>query len=85
MECIAKPSRHLSGRTMKSQNTLWTSFILKSLKGTIYIGSDSGYDSHFIAIGEKYGPFDLVILENGQYNDHSWHIHMTPAETRTSG
>ena len=79
--CIAKPSRHFSGRTMKGQNTLWASFILKSPKETIYIGSDSGYDSHFKKIGEDYGPFDLVILENGQYNDDWPFIHMTPAET----
>ena len=81
IECSAKPSRHFSGRTMNGQNTLWASFILKSREETIYIGSDSGYDAHFKLIGEAYGPFDLVILENGQYNDHWPYIHMTPKET----
>jgi L-ascorbate metabolism protein UlaG (beta-lactamase superfamily) len=46
----------------------------------IYLGGDSGYDEHFSKIGKDFGPFDLAILENGQY-DKSWkYIHMMPAE-----
>ena len=46
----------------------------------LFIGGDSGYDTHFAAVGEKYGPFDLAILECGQY-DKSWkYIHMMPEE-----
>jgi L-ascorbate metabolism protein UlaG (beta-lactamase superfamily) len=60
---------------------LWSSFILKTNSHSIYIGADSGYDTHFKEIGEKYGPFDLAILESGQYNE-AWHsIHMMPEET----
>ena len=47
----------------------------------IFIGGDSGYDTHFAEIGKKYGPFDLVILENGQYNQNWKYIHMQPSET----
>lgn len=74
------PSRHFSGRSFKRNTTLWASFVLKSTSKTIYIGGDSGYDSHFKTIGEKFGPFDLVLLENGQY-DYKWkYIHMLPDE-----
>ena len=46
----------------------------------IFIGGDSGYDKHFELTGKSFGPFDLVILENGQY-DKSWkYIHMMPEE-----
>ncbi|MGJ1245865.1 MULTISPECIES: MBL fold metallo-hydrolase [Sphingobacterium] len=46
----------------------------------LYLGGDSGYYNHFKEIGNQLGPFDLAILENGQY-DLSWkHIHMMPAE-----
>ena len=46
----------------------------------IFIGGDSGYDKHFAETGKAFGPFDLAILENGQY-DKSWkYIHMQPAE-----
>jgi len=47
---------------------------------TIYLGGDSGYDSHFKKIGGKWEKFDLAILECGQYN-LAWHyIHMLPNE-----
>lgn len=46
----------------------------------IYLGGDSGYDSHFRRIGERFGPIDLAILDNGQY-DKSWrYVHMMPEE-----
>ncbi|WP_051285294.1 MBL fold metallo-hydrolase [Aequorivita capsosiphonis] len=74
-------ARHFSGRSFKKNNTLWLSFILKTEKYNLFLGGDSGYDMHFKKIGEKFGPFDLVILENGQYN-LAWHyIHMLPEET----
>jgi L-ascorbate metabolism protein UlaG (beta-lactamase superfamily) len=31
-------------------------------------------------IGERFGPFDLVILEDGQYNPYWKFIHMMPEE-----
>lgn len=74
-------SRHFSGRSFKRNNTLWLSFILKTENHNLFLGGDSGYDTHFKEIGDKFGPFDLAILENGQYN-LAWHyIHMLPEET----
>ncbi|SHI61196.1 L-ascorbate metabolism protein UlaG, beta-lactamase superfamily [Mesonia phycicola] len=74
------PARHFSGRGFTSAKTLWASFVLKTPTKTIFIGGDSGYDSHFKEIGNKFGPFDLVILENGQYDNNWKHIHMLPGE-----
>lgn len=74
------PARHFSGRGFKRNGSLWSSFVLTTPTRRIYIGGDSGYDAHFKIIGAAYGPFDLVILENGQY-DKSWkYIHMMPEE-----
>jgi L-ascorbate metabolism protein UlaG (beta-lactamase superfamily) len=75
------PARHFSGRTFKRNNTLWMSYILITPNNKIYIGGDSGYDTHFKEIGNKYGPFDLAILEDGQYNKSWKYIHMMPEET----
>jgi L-ascorbate metabolism protein UlaG (beta-lactamase superfamily) len=75
------PSRHFSGRGFKRAQTLWASFILKTKDLSIYLGSDSGYDKHFKKIGEDYGPFDIAILESGQYNEMWRTIHMMPEET----
>jgi L-ascorbate metabolism protein UlaG (beta-lactamase superfamily) len=47
----------------------------------IFIGGDSGYDTHYIEIGSKYGPIDLAILDNGQYDIKWKYIHHLPEET----
>lgn len=74
------PARHFSGRGFQRNASLWMSFILTTPDRRIYLGGDSGYDTHFKSIGEQFGPFDLVILENGQY-DKSWkYIHMMPEQ-----
>ncbi|MEP7256882.1 MAG: MBL fold metallo-hydrolase [Flavitalea sp.] len=75
------PARHFSGRGFKRNGTLWLSFILRAPTRKIFIGGDSGYDHHFAAIGKQFGPFDLVILENGQYDKNWKYIHMMPEET----
>lgn len=77
----AAPARHFSGRGIKRGQTFWSSFILKTKDHNLYLGGDSGYDSHFKVIGDKYGPFDIAILEAGQYNTMWPLIHMMPEET----
>lgn len=74
------PARHFSGRGFSRNNTLWLSYVLQTPDMKIYIGGDSGYDTHFSEIGNKYGPIDLAILENGQYNVAWQAIHMLPEE-----
>ncbi len=44
------------------------------------MGGDSGYGEHFKVIGEKYGPFDIAMLETGQYGNQWPYIHMLPEE-----
>lgn len=77
----AVPGRHFSGRGIKRGQSLWSGFVLKAGDHTLFLGGDSGYDSHFKEIGSKYGPFDLAVLECGQYNKAWPNIHMMPEET----
>src|SRR5690606_17986432 len=80
-ELTAIAGRHFSGRSIKRGDSLWASFVLKMNEYKVFIGGDSGYDDHFKLIGEQFGPFDIAILECGQYNT-SWPlIHMMPEET----
>jgi len=81
LELIALPARHFSGRTFARNKTLWSSFILETSTHSIYIGADSGYDTHFSKIGERFGPIDIAILESGQYNEAWPEIHMMPEQT----
>lgn len=77
----ATPARHFSGRTLRRNQAIWASFVFQTPQKKIYIGGDSGYDTHFADIGQKYGPFDLALLECGQYN-YAWrYIHMMPEQT----
>lgn len=75
------PGRHFSGRGLKRNVSLWTSFILASSSYRFFLGGDSGYDSHFKEIGQRFGPFDLAILECGQYDKRWSYIHMQPEQT----
>ncbi|MEO8172484.1 MAG: MBL fold metallo-hydrolase [Sediminibacterium sp.] len=74
------PAKHFSGRGFKRNQALWISFALRTPTMNFYLGGDSGYDTHFSEIGEKFGPFDLAILECGQYNRNWKYIHMMPEE-----
>jgi L-ascorbate metabolism protein UlaG (beta-lactamase superfamily) len=80
-ELVFAPARHFSGRgILNGKSTLWGSWIIKTAGKSIYFGGDSGYFDEFKTIGERFGPFDLVMLDNGQY-DLSWQaLHMLPEE-----
>ena len=73
-------TRHFSGRSFKRDQTLWMAYLLETPNLKIFIGGDGGYDHHFKEIGDKFGPIDLAILENGQYNEAWRAIHFLPGE-----
>jgi len=81
LEFTAVPARHFTGRKFKRNQTLWSAFVLKTASCKLFLGGDSGYDTHFAKIGEEFGPFDLALLECGQYNTYWPYIHMFPEET----
>ena len=80
-DCVitATPARHFSGRGIFGRNeTLWSSFIIKSPKHNIFFGADSGWFPGFAEIGDTFGPFDLTMLEIGAYGKYWPDIHMGP-------
>ena len=81
IKLISTPARHMSGRGLVQNKSLWSSYVLLLGKYKIFIGGDSGYDTHFKNIGDKFGSFDIAILECGQYNENWPNIHMMPEET----
>jgi L-ascorbate metabolism protein UlaG (beta-lactamase superfamily) len=81
LQLTAVPAQHFSGRSFIRNKTLWSSFVLTTKQHSLFIGADSGYSNHFKLISEKFGSFDLALLECGQYNV-AWHdIHLLPEET----
>ncbi|CAM4339372.1 MBL fold metallo-hydrolase [Zobellia nedashkovskayae] len=83
---VCTPAQHFSGRKLDNgQSTLWSSWVVQSMDENIYFSGDSGYAPHFKEIGKKYGPFDLALMECGQYNKMWPDIHMMPEETAQAG
>ncbi|MES2887524.1 MAG: MBL fold metallo-hydrolase [Pseudomonadota bacterium] len=80
----AAPAHHFSGRTLWDRNsTLWASWAI-NVAGTerIFYSGDTGYHPTFREIGQRLGPFNLALMENGAYNLRDWpQSHMAPEET----
>jgi L-ascorbate metabolism protein UlaG (beta-lactamase superfamily) len=76
------PARHFSGRGLFDRDkTLWGGWVIRGKNTRLYTSGDGGYGPHFKEIGEKYGPFDITLIEGAQY-DRRWpDIHMTPEES----
>jgi L-ascorbate metabolism protein UlaG (beta-lactamase superfamily) len=47
----------------------------------LFFTGDSGYFDGFKRIGERYGPFDLALVETGAYNVAWPSVHMQPEES----
>lgn len=76
---VATPARHFSGRGLLRDGTLWASWVLLGPAHRVFFGGDSGpFDEAFRQIGEKFGPFDLVMLEIGAADAEWADIHLGP-------
>lgn len=82
IKLVCAPARHFSGRSMTDRDcSLWCSWLILGQETKIFFSGDSGYAPHFKEIGDKYGPFDLTLMECGQYDPRWSAIHMLPEET----
>ncbi|WP_025739782.1 MBL fold metallo-hydrolase [Aquimarina pacifica] len=86
LKLVCTPAQHFSGRKIgKNQTTLWSSWVIQSQFENIFFSGDGGYGKHFSEIGAKYGPFDIGLMECGQYNEKWADIHCMPEETAQAG
>lgn len=74
------PARHFSGRTFTRDKSLWVGYALVSPQRRIFFSGDTGYDAHFSEVGRRYGPFDWVALDTGQYDPRWANVHMNPEQ-----
>lgn len=78
----ATPTQHFSGRGLLDGNkTLWGSWVLISDEMRLFFSGDSGYFDGFKTIGDKYGPFDITLIETGAYDKNWPDVHMMPEES----
>lgn len=77
LEIACTPARHASGRHIfdKDRN-LWASYSILGPQHRVFYSGDTGLFKGMRDIGAKYGPFDLAMVEVGQYNPAwpDWHI-----------
>jgi L-ascorbate metabolism protein UlaG (beta-lactamase superfamily) len=77
LEIVATPARHASGRTLFDKDaTLWASYALLGAQHRVFFSGDTGLFPALHEIGERLGPFDLTMIETGQYHRAwpDWHI-----------
>ncbi|MDR1228150.1 MAG: MBL fold metallo-hydrolase [Azoarcus sp.] len=74
------PARHFSGRALQRDRSLWAGFALLSPRRRLFFSGDTGYAPHFAEIGRRYGPFDWVALDAGQYDPRWANVHMNPEQ-----
>jgi L-ascorbate metabolism protein UlaG (beta-lactamase superfamily) len=76
----AAPSQHFSGRGLKDRNaTLWSSLVVQTARHRVFFSGDTGLTTEYTTIGERLGPFDLVMLEVGAFHPTWGDIHLGPA------
>ena len=73
-------ARHFSGRGLRRNTTLWSSWAVAGPRHRVFFGGDTGYTPAFADLGAAHGPFDLTVLPIGAYSDLWPLIHMTPEE-----
>jgi L-ascorbate metabolism protein UlaG (beta-lactamase superfamily) len=73
------PARHASGRFLTDRDhTLWGGFSIAGPAHRVFYSGDSGFFPGLRDIGTRLGPFDLAMIEAGQY-DQAWpDWHMGP-------
>ncbi len=78
VELISTPARHFSGRGLGRNPTLWTSWSLIGPKHRVYFSGDTGMTRDFSEIARRFAPFDVALIEIGQWDEAWGDIHLGP-------
>jgi L-ascorbate metabolism protein UlaG (beta-lactamase superfamily) len=80
LSITATPSQHFSGRTLTDRNeTLWSSWVVRSERQQLFFSGDTGLTEEFATVHQRFGRFDLVMLEIGAWHPAWGNIHLGPA------
>lgn len=79
----AAPSRHFSGRLLTGGDlfhSLWGGMALRGPSHAVYFSGDTALFPGMAEIGERLGPFDVVMVEAGSYCAHWRDVHVGPEQ-----
>ena len=77
LDITCTPARHASGRAVFDKDaTLWAGYSLAGSKHRVFFSGDTGLFPAMKQIGARLGPFDVTMIETGQYHASwpDWHI-----------
>lgn len=63
-------ARHESGRGLTQGKALWSGWALTGPEHRVWYSGDSSFHPDLAAVGERLGPFDVTLIESGQYDEH---------------
>lgn len=76
LRVTATPARHFSARRLGDRNkTLWCGYALEVDGFRSYFAGDTAFHPQFGEIGQRCGPFDLIMMPIGAY-DPRWFMHV---------
>jgi L-ascorbate metabolism protein UlaG (beta-lactamase superfamily) len=79
VELVSTPARHFNGRGVPWRiGALWTSWSIVGPKHRVFFSGDTGFTEVFKEIAAREGPFDVALLEIGQYHPSWGDIHLGP-------
>jgi L-ascorbate metabolism protein UlaG (beta-lactamase superfamily) len=75
----ATPARHKSGRFPgQADKTLWSGFAITGPTRRIWYSGDTGFHQALKTTGERLGPFDVTLIDAGQYDANWPDTHLGP-------
>lgn len=81
LRLVCTPARHFSGRSLVDKDhTLWSGWAIVGDERRVYYSGDTALFPAFAEIGERYGPFDLTMIESGAYNQMWADVHLGPEQ-----
>ncbi len=84
LHITAAPSRHFSGRGLRRNATLWSSFALRGPRHHVFFSGDTGLTPEYAEIAQRLGRFDLIMLEVGAFHPSWGDIHLGPENALTA-
>jgi L-ascorbate metabolism protein UlaG (beta-lactamase superfamily) len=75
----ATPAQHFSGRSLTDRNdTLWSSWVITTENRRLFFSGDTGLTDELASVRERFGPFDVTMLEIGAWHPSWGDIHLGP-------
>lgn len=77
LEIVCSPARHASGRALYDDDaTLWAGWAFLGSTHRAYYSGDTGLFPALRDVGDKLGPFDVTMIEVGEYGRAwpDWHL-----------